>query len=197
VACGQNSQSANGSVGLTNCICNPGYTGPNGGTCEACATGKYKNTPGAGICTYCVEGKYYPTEASNCLDCGEGKYKATVPVAAVTCGGLCPQGCGGQGFTLVSDATSGTISDGPGYYINYATCWWLITTTQVVEIKLNFQSFSTENNFDFVNIYTCVEPTCVTTSHVVQATGSHSPANFYKSTTGYMKIILNTMFFFV
>jgi len=30
------------SVWVVACVCNPGYTGPNGGPCSQCATGKFK-----------------------------------------------------------------------------------------------------------------------------------------------------------
>jgi hypothetical protein len=140
------------SADRTSCQCNAGYTGS---ACDACVAGKYKSVTGNGSCTDCTAGKYSATiaataeaactvcaagkyvidvGASNCLDCGQGKYKATVPVAAVTCGGTnCGSGC-----IPVSGATSDTITDGPGDYLNSANCWWLITTTLGVEIKSIF-----------------------------------------------------------
>ena len=38
--------------------CSLGYTGPTGGECTACATGKYKSVTGSNICTSCVSAKY-------------------------------------------------------------------------------------------------------------------------------------------
>ena len=40
--CPPNSNSPAGSAALTNCTCNAGSTGPNGGPCVACAAGKCK-----------------------------------------------------------------------------------------------------------------------------------------------------------
>lgn len=58
---------------ITDCKCNPGYTGPDGGTCEECATGKFKPYNGSSVCTNCPLHTYLPfTGASletECLDC--------------------------------------------------------------------------------------------------------------------------------
>ncbi|KAJ1465713.1 hypothetical protein T484DRAFT_1577253, partial [Baffinella frigidus] len=45
------SSSVVGSSQQTDCICNAGYTGPNGGTCEACEAGTYKASKGSQTCT--------------------------------------------------------------------------------------------------------------------------------------------------
>ena len=47
-SCPDYSDSPAGSSAATDCICNAGYTGSNGGTCTACTAGKYK--PAAGAC---------------------------------------------------------------------------------------------------------------------------------------------------
>ena len=58
---------------LTDCKCNPGYTGPDGGTCEECVTGKFKPYNGSSECSNCPLHTYLPyTGASletECLDC--------------------------------------------------------------------------------------------------------------------------------
>ncbi len=194
------------SVDRSSCQCGTGYTGT---ACIACVAGKYKSVTGAGSCTDCTAGKFsnmiaasaeaactvcaagkyvIDVGASICLDCGQGRYKATVPtvptvpVAAVTCSGTnCGSGC-----IPVSGATSGTISDGPGDYQNIANCWWLITTTRGVQITLYFQLFNTESGYDFVKV--CAAPACDSVSQLVRVSGSHSSANFYPSTNGYMRI---------
>ena len=40
----------------TICLCNPGYTGPDDGTCQACGVGTYKDSPGSRACTSCPAG---------------------------------------------------------------------------------------------------------------------------------------------
>ena len=55
------------------CVCNLGYTGPNGGNCTACEPGKYKDVNGTAPCANCPKGKYSVEDAdiseSNCTVC--------------------------------------------------------------------------------------------------------------------------------
>jgi hypothetical protein len=54
VTCPANTQTVQtGSNNITDCICNIGYTGPNGGPCTACASGTFKNITGTASCTSC------------------------------------------------------------------------------------------------------------------------------------------------
>ena len=55
-----NSSSAAGSIASTSCLCNAGYTGPNGGSCEACEANTYKPTTGSAVCTACPVGSNSP-----------------------------------------------------------------------------------------------------------------------------------------
>lgn len=48
------------------CACNAGYTGPNGGPCEACVAGLYKSETGSDACTVCPAGTYSGTAAVTC-----------------------------------------------------------------------------------------------------------------------------------
>jgi hypothetical protein len=50
VACPSNSNAPSGSA---TCLCNQGYTGPDGGPCQACGAGTYKDSPGSGACSSC------------------------------------------------------------------------------------------------------------------------------------------------
>jgi hypothetical protein len=47
-----------GSTSLTNCTCNAGFSGPDGGTCTACEAGKYKASTGSAVCTDCGAGTH-------------------------------------------------------------------------------------------------------------------------------------------
>ena len=86
--CPEHSSSEQGSINATNCTCNRGYTGPNGGLCAACDAGKYKPDPGDASCQDCSAGYYGPVAARylSCLSCGAGTYSH---VAASACTG-CP-----------------------------------------------------------------------------------------------------------
>ena len=43
---------------LSNCTCNAGYEGPNGGPCTACVAGKFKDITSSGTCIVCPGGTY-------------------------------------------------------------------------------------------------------------------------------------------
>ena len=58
VTCPANSASAAGSAAANDCVCEPGHTGANGGPCEPCPPGTFKEDIGAGECTLCESGTY-------------------------------------------------------------------------------------------------------------------------------------------
>jgi len=62
-----------GSDEKNDCVCNPGYTGPNGGPCVACPAGKFKTTQGTAACTDCPLNTFgaAPGQASSgsCIPC--------------------------------------------------------------------------------------------------------------------------------
>jgi len=59
-----------GMAAHTECMCNAGATGPNGGPCQACELGKYKDVTGSASCSDCTY--------VNCLNCTAGQYIAHV-----------------------------------------------------------------------------------------------------------------------
>lgn len=59
--CPQSSSSLSAGTGSQlDCLCNAGYTGPNGGACSVCATGTYKRTPGSTPCSFCLDSNSSP-----------------------------------------------------------------------------------------------------------------------------------------
>ena len=91
-ACGPDATSPNGSVTNTDCTCNAGYTGANGGPCEQCEVGKFKDTSGSAACAQCAENsgkngvanticlcdpRYSGPGNADCTACGVGFYKDT------------------------------------------------------------------------------------------------------------------------
>jgi hypothetical protein len=54
---------------VTACLCDPGYTGPDGGPCVACAAGTFKAQPGAAACEDCGVNEYSYTAAAVCVAC--------------------------------------------------------------------------------------------------------------------------------
>jgi hypothetical protein len=110
--CPSNSQSVSGSTALSSCVCNLGFTGPNGGTCSACAAGKYKIATGNAGCTDCSAGKYLTTTgatvASSCVNCDAGKFSAAVGATTV---GTCSNCQAGTFSAVVGATTVGTCSN--------------------------------------------------------------------------------------
>ena len=71
--CSANSHSPAGSVAAADCLCNKGFSGPDGGPCVACTLGTYKNVNGSTLCTLCPADTYAESFASKgidaCLSC--------------------------------------------------------------------------------------------------------------------------------
>ena len=73
--CSPNSQSVVGSSSPTSCVCNLGFTGADGGTCNLCAKGTFKSTTGSSDCLACARGTFGDSlGASACTSCAAGKY---------------------------------------------------------------------------------------------------------------------------
>jgi hypothetical protein len=97
-ACPSYSNSPAGSTALTNCTCQAGWAGPDGGTCTACVAGKYKS-PNAtavmvdGTCALCQAGKYTnvtgATTAEACMPCQAGTYSPATSGCSVTSSTAC------------------------------------------------------------------------------------------------------------
>ena len=72
-ACPAHTFSGGGSSTVANCSCNVGYTGPDGGSCEACVAGTYKDVNGSAPCSLCAAGKYSTElgeiESGTCVHC--------------------------------------------------------------------------------------------------------------------------------
>ena len=55
-------------------------------------------------------------------------------------------------------AESGQFSDGDGYYADNNWCWWTIAPAGVDNVTLTFTSASVEENYDFIEVYECQDP---------------------------------------
>mgnify|MGYP000439217468 CR=1 FL=1 len=91
--CLPNSVSPVGNIPGIECECKPGYTGPIGGTCTECPSGKYKSIHGSAVCSNCVSTNsfskngsihisnckcnpgYVETVGGQCTACKEGTYR--------------------------------------------------------------------------------------------------------------------------
>jgi hypothetical protein len=70
IACPADATSSSGSSALSECRCNAGYTGSNGGTCTPCSVAEYKEYVGNQGCEPCPQGTYgNTTHATACISC--------------------------------------------------------------------------------------------------------------------------------
>jgi hypothetical protein len=90
-----------------------------------------------------------------------------------------------------SNATNGTISDGPLNYTDMMNCQWLITAEYGKAISLSFTSFNTEKDHDFVTIYRCSTSSCNSDSReeVARLSGINVNSTIYTSSTGYLQVV--------
>lgn len=67
-------------------VCQPGYTGPDGGLCAACAPGTFKGDSGSAPCVDCPAGHYSDGEgATGCMSCPAGSDAPAGAAAVADC----------------------------------------------------------------------------------------------------------------
>ncbi len=87
LACPADSHSSSGSTFLSNCVCNRGYTGSDGGTCVACEAGTYKFSAGVGDCLVCPS-RSSSKPGSHFCHCNAGSVSASAANRCVCDAGL-------------------------------------------------------------------------------------------------------------
>jgi Ca2+-binding EF-hand superfamily protein len=65
--CPAASNSPIGSIAIENCICNAGWSGPDGGPCKACAAGTFKALNGNETCSPCAAGSKAIEARTDCI----------------------------------------------------------------------------------------------------------------------------------
>jgi hypothetical protein len=108
LSCPTNSYSVGGSSDLSSCMCNAGFTGLNGGTCEACPAGKFKNTVGDSSCTDCTYGTFSTSGATVCKGCDSGSYYSSSTGASACI--LCPVNQYSWGVPQVQSAPTACVA---------------------------------------------------------------------------------------
>ena len=116
-SCPAHAQSPAGSSSVMDCVCAPGYSGPDGEACVACDAGTYKEVNGSSACVACVAGKYSAgtgeATESACTLCEAGKYSAgTGKIAESTCND-CPSKSYSAAGSAACECSAGyTAADG-------------------------------------------------------------------------------------
>ena len=103
------SHELSGQTDITSCVCDPGHTGPNGGTCQDCAAGKYKDVVGSTPCTNCSANFFSGAGASQCTQCREFSTSPEGSNEELDC--LC-----NPGYHLQSGTPLQCIECQPGHY---------------------------------------------------------------------------------
>ena len=113
IGCPAHTYSPSGSGSLTNCTCNRGYTGPDGGGCETCGVGTFKDLNGSTACTPCSRGKYSNETAAvseaACLGCPANTYSPDRSGSLTNC--TCLQGYTGSDGVECEACEAGTFKD--------------------------------------------------------------------------------------
>lgn len=87
--CNLHATSAPGSKVLSDCKCNQGFFGNDGGHCTFCPRGTFKNVIGNSSCADCPSGKFSSTlnatSVDFCLECAPGKYSHAGLAECISC----------------------------------------------------------------------------------------------------------------
>jgi hypothetical protein len=95
----------------------------------------------------------------------------------------CTSACG------ILSTSSGTVSDGPSSYSNYANCKWLIAPPSATRITITFTEFNTEPNYDYVYLSSCTDVSCTSAQQLLRHTGGSLPSpQSYTSNTGFLMV---------
>jgi hypothetical protein len=96
LGCPAETSSLPGSGSKTGCICNAGYSGPDGGICSACTNGQYKDVNGSSACSECprntFSSSFAATSKSTCISCPAGSISKAGSVILPNC--TCNKGYG-------------------------------------------------------------------------------------------------------
>jgi len=99
--------------GSSVCICNAGYTGPDGQNCSACASGRYKEENGSAPCSLCLQGKYSTetgeTSEATCSACPAHTYSGSGSSDMTNC--TCNMGYTGPDGLACVACVAGTYKD--------------------------------------------------------------------------------------
>ena len=115
VSCPANASSPSGSAEASDCSCNSGYSGPDGGTCLGCAAGKYKNASGSHYCTDCVENTFSTVVGMTsdlCTACPSGSSSVAGSAFEAAC--ICNRGWTGPDGGPCTTCEAGKFKDTNG-----------------------------------------------------------------------------------
>ena len=138
-ACPANSNSLEGSSAATACTCNAGWTGPGGGPCSMCATGKYKTGRGSANCESCPAHSSSSARNGSVMACTCNAGAVNVNFARA-CGGASNAACSATQSTQFDAVPASTAVDGSIDTYFHTLClsnqWWRVDFGQERHIEL-------------------------------------------------------------
>mmetsp|Transcript_53544 Transcript_53544/g.127336 ORF Transcript_53544/g.127336 Transcript_53544/m.127336 type:complete len:687 (+) Transcript_53544:52-2112(+) len=161
VACpGNSTTSLAGATGLLECHCDLGYTGPDGGLCEPCIPGSFKNASGPQNCSLCPAGTFSEEEGADsemvCEQCSGNDTTTSPPGSANASDCVCASGYVGT----PPDGCS--VAPPPETYVE-----------MVVSLPFSLAEFNSTKQASFITGVAAaagVDPSKVTISRIVVVT---------------------------
>jgi len=123
--CPTHTYSREGSSKIGNCTCNKGYTGADGETCTACATGTFKDVNGSEACSLCPDGKYSTSTGAiseaTCDACPAASSSGAGSDEGTDC--VCNMGYTGPAGGECSSCAAGTFKNVTGSSVCLQCSW--------------------------------------------------------------------------
>jgi hypothetical protein len=156
LSCGYGQYSGDAASACSDCKISTFASSTGSTSCQSCRSGQYTSIVGATsseVCTTCELGQYVLPGNSHCSLCATGVYSNVEPL--------------NQDLSVLSfcriTGSNGSIGRyvPDGQYSNNEIMYWLITSSSLNYITLEFTVFDIEPGYDYVSMYGCMDGNCV------------------------------------
>jgi hypothetical protein len=103
-----------------------------------------------------------------------------------TQGNLVCTGCTGCATLTTANGTVSDSASGPSDYSDNSQCQWILAPTGAARVTITFSEFSTENLYDYMDVYQCTTIQCILGIRLGRLSGTYASPQTFTSTTGYM-----------
>ena len=158
--CESGKYSGTSATACSNCMIGTFSNVSDSTSCRRCSDGQYTTRLGANSseeCVSCKPGQYVLSGSSECFICVSGVYSDLAPLH--------------QDLSMISSCAITKLNGSIGRFVpngqygNDERIYWLIKSTSINYITLEFTNFSVETEFDFVSIYSCMDENCAGDKH--------------------------------
>jgi hypothetical protein len=156
LSCGHGKYSGNAAAACSDCMISTFASSIGSTSCQSCRSGQYTSIVGATsseACTTCELGQYVLPGNPQCSLCTTGVYSDVEPLS---------QDLSVLSFCRIT-ASNGSIGRyvPGGLYSNKERIYWLITSSSLKYITLEFTVFEIEAGYDYVSMYGCLDENCL------------------------------------